>query len=749
MPYPFLIVVSSFRLLPGRLRPVIAHRAAAGRPVAVVLASVAGIVAALASPQWLYAATLAVPAQYTSIQAALNAAGPGDVVEVSNGTYNEKIVFVSSGLPGQPIVLSAKSGHSPVIDGSNVAGSDIVLIDNRSYVQIRGFEIVNNLGVNDGSGVRVTGSGSGIEIRDNRIHEIRGRNAMGITVYGTGDPVPVSSLVIDNNEIFDCDPRPSEALVLNGNVDGFVVSNNYVHDVNNIAIDFIGGETSIQPNSSLVARNGICSGNLVERCGSGFSGGIYVDGGRDIVIENNSVTACDLGIEVGAENAGIVAQNVTVRNNVLFDNRAAGIVFGGYSASVGRADNNTFRGNTLYRNDRDFEGFGEIWVQYGDGNTVANNLVYANSQNVFVASFNASSGNVFNYNLYYADAGAGAAEFSLNNQSYSGFASWQASGQDGASLFADPLFLDAAATDFHISAASPAVDAGDPAYTPALTELDLDLSTRLSGAAVDIGADEVTCGDNVVDPGEECDDGNTTNGDGCDNNCTFSACGNGIVAGAEQCDDGNLAGGDCCDASCAFEAAGSACSDGEPCTLLDQCDGAGTCLADASPDPACLQPLAAGKSSLKLKDKGSRDLLLWKWGKGPDVALPALAQPTVSDDYVLCIYKNSGGVSTLLSSTTAPAGASWSDLGAKGFKYKDSTRTPDGLKTVGARPGSGGKARFKVKGGRENLSITGLGFAAGDFLTAQLHAGSAACFGGVYSSPFKKNDGSQLKDGSD
>jgi len=36
-------------------------------------------------------------------------------------------------------------------------------------------------------------------------------------------------------------------------------------------------------------------------------------------------------------------------------------------------------------------------------------------------------------------------------------------------------------------------------------------------------------GDGVINQGtEECDDGNQTNGDGCDNNCTFTACGSGI-----------------------------------------------------------------------------------------------------------------------------------------------------------------------------------------------------------------------------
>ena len=96
-----------------------------------------------------------------------------------------------------------------------------------------------------------------------------------------------------------------------------------------------------------------------------------------------------------------------------------------------------------------------------------------------------------------------------------------------------------------------------------------------------------TCGNGRLDPGEQCDDGNRTSGDGCPADCS-AACGDGLVdstekcdpsvAGAaacsadcrstlscgdgvtnvaqgEQCDDGNLADGDGCSASCQAEAA--------------------------------------------------------------------------------------------------------------------------------------------------------------------------------------------------
>ena len=60
-----------------------------------------------------------------------------------------------------------------------------------------------------------------------------------------------------------------------------------------------------------------------------------------------------------------------------------------------------------------------------------------------------------------------------------------------------------------------------------------------------------SCGNDVVDPGEECDDGNGGSGDGCDATCHVEYCGDGVVNdnGQEQCDDGNTTSGDGCSAT--------------------------------------------------------------------------------------------------------------------------------------------------------------------------------------------------------
>ena len=61
----------------------------------------------------------------------------------------------------------------------------------------------------------------------------------------------------------------------------------------------------------------------------------------------------------------------------------------------------------------------------------------------------------------------------------------------------------------------------------------------------------VICGDGLQGATEACDDGNTTDGDGCSANCASNeTCGNGVLDPGEACDDANLADDDGCHANC-------------------------------------------------------------------------------------------------------------------------------------------------------------------------------------------------------
>jgi cysteine-rich repeat protein len=111
-------------------------------------------------------------------------------------------------------------------------------------------------------------------------------------------------------------------------------------------------------------------------------------------------------------------------------------------------------------------------------------------------------------------------------------------------------------------------------------------TTPTESPTCNIDCTAARCGDGKVNPqntaspatalGEQCDDGNLVNGDGCDNNCTFPACGNGIMDPGEQCDDGNLLDGDGCDHNCTIPACGNGVVDpGEDCDDGNQVNGDG------------------------------------------------------------------------------------------------------------------------------------------------------------------------------
>lgn len=92
-----------------------------------------------------------------------------------------------------------------------------------------------------------------------------------------------------------------------------------------------------------------------------------------------------------------------------------------------------------------------------------------------------------------------------------------------------------------------------------------DDGNTVDGDGCDSHCFDEQCGNGVLQPGadsyaplEECDDGNHQSGDGCDADCQFERiCGNGILETGEQCDDSNLGNGDGCDDRCYTEECGN------------------------------------------------------------------------------------------------------------------------------------------------------------------------------------------------
>jgi len=173
---------------------------------------------------------------YTTIANGLNAAIAGDTVLIKAGTYSEKVTIPKSGnITTGFITILGELGS--IVDGTGKTGNAI-LISNKNFIRIKGLEIQNFKGSNTPVGIYVTGTSNNIELLNNKIHNIESPtgNAHGIAVYGTS-ATAITNLLIDGNEIFNCKLGQSESLVINGNVNNFMVSNNHVHDNDNIGID--------------------------------------------------------------------------------------------------------------------------------------------------------------------------------------------------------------------------------------------------------------------------------------------------------------------------------------------------------------------------------------------------------------------------------------------------------------------------------------------------------------------------------
>ncbi len=449
---------------------------------------------------------------WKTIQKACNTAAAGDTVYVRGGTYSEQVKVNVSGSSSGYITISSYPEETAVLDGTGLSLSGdtpaAFYVNNKSYLKIVGFEIRNYKVKSNSSvpaGIYVTGSSNHIEIRNNRIHAIENNassdgNAHGIAVYGTNGTSSINNIILDANEISECKLGWSESMVLNGNVENFQVTNNYVHNNDNIGIDFIGWEGTASANDQV--RNGVCSGNTVAYIdssenpaydGERSADGIYCDGSTNILIEKNRVYNCNLGIEIASEHANKTVSYITVRNNLIYNNDIAGIAFGGYDNKRGSTENCKFLNNTLYNNDTSQDGNGEIYIQYDTkNNTVKNNLIYANSQNLFISNdYTQNTGNLIDYNLYYCAAGSSKASWTWKKTSYSGFAKYKtSSGNDANSVFADPLFVNASIGNLNIGSSSPAIGAGDPSFTADSGETDFDGNARISGGRVDCGAYE-------------------------------------------------------------------------------------------------------------------------------------------------------------------------------------------------------------------------------------------------------------------
>jgi hypothetical protein len=166
-------------------------------------------------------------------------------------------------------------------------------------------------------------------------------------------------------------------------------------------------------------------------------------------------------------------------------------------------------------------------------------------------------------------------------------------------------------------------------------------------------------------------------------------------------------------------------------------------LCPATPVGGCRAD--ADKSVLVVKrnsENPAKDLVLWKWLKGPAVDVSELGDPTATTAHALCIYDEVAGGFTRVIEAALPAGGDcggvpcWKAT-AKGFKYKDKA---GGNAIVNAllNGGGAGKSKVVVKGRGAALGVS-LPVQQSTRVRVQLRSDGASCWESTFESPASKS----------
>ncbi|MHC4645264.1 MAG: right-handed parallel beta-helix repeat-containing protein, partial [Planctomycetota bacterium] len=259
-------------------------------------------------------------------------------------------------------------------------------------------------------------------------------------------------------------------------------------------VSYLGGGIYCRGASPTIAQN-VIVGNSLLNDGGGCDGGGFCAGygGNPLLYENvitNNYASRGGGIYASVvvevrnnlichNTAGVGGglyvreEGCVVANNMVYSN-AATLAEGG-GVYLRGAPNATVRGNTIVDNYSGIDG-ANLDIQFSDNVAVVNNII-ANGLNGAGVYFSYSASVDFKYNNVWNNAGG----------DYVGLP--DQTGIQG-NISADPLLTNPAADDYHLQAASPCIDSGDPNFVAGPDETDIDDQPRVAGSWVDIGADE-------------------------------------------------------------------------------------------------------------------------------------------------------------------------------------------------------------------------------------------------------------------
>lgn len=413
---------------------------------------------------------------FRTLEKAALEAEAGTTVYIRKGTYHEKLIVQHSGIKLKPVIFRAYKKEEVVLSGTNAKGgqagiSSLVTINDKNYVTIHGLtlqDIKTDVADETVVGIYVTGSSSHITLENNHVRRIETHaeegNAHGIAIYGTG---PMKDIKVINNTVENLKLGSSEALVLNGNIDGFKVESNLVRRSDNIGIDLIGHEGISNDEKADFVRNGVVKNNTVYEIssygnpayGEDYSaGGIYIDGGKNITLEENIIYKCDIGIEAASEHAGKYAEQVIIINNIIYDNFYTGISIGGYDEKRGGTINSTISQNVIYRNDTKGLNGGQLLLQHDTkNNVIEKNILTAGPSRLFIANyFSTNHKNKLKKNVFHKEKGK-TGFWVWKEEEYTAFPEFiSASNSDTQSIYADPKFKHEDKYDFRLKKGSPA-----------------------------------------------------------------------------------------------------------------------------------------------------------------------------------------------------------------------------------------------------------------------------------------------------